>query len=49
MHCTHCKNGKLKHGNNFPYIKILVEYYKCEECGHENKITYPDKDKKYEK
>ncbi len=49
MNCTRCKGGKIKLGNSFPYIKILVEYYKCDNCGHKFTITYPDKKEKNEK
>jgi len=38
--CRQCKKGKLRLGNNFPYSKILVVYYRCDNCGHEIKITY---------
>ena len=42
MKCTRCKNGKMK----LIQSGILVDIYKCNKCGHDIKITYPNKDKK---
>ena len=39
MTCQSCKIGKLKKENCYPYLTIIVTYYKCSNCGHEIKIT----------
>ena len=49
MACARCNKETMELNNSYPYAKILVEYYKCKNCGHEYSVTYPDKDTPYEK